>query len=71
MSFATDMLAKAQKAYEDALSGRNLQIGNRRREQHDIAALRNEVAYWQAQVDAETARASGSASRKPIQVVIG
>jgi hypothetical protein len=70
MSFATDMLAKAQEAYANALSGKMTQFDGRRLEQHDIAALRAEVTHWQAQVDAETARASGGASRKPIQVVI-
>lgn len=71
MSFATDMLTASQTAYQNALSGKMTQLNGRRLEQHDIAALRKEVEHWQAQVDAETARASGSASRKPIQVVIG
>jgi hypothetical protein len=71
MSFATDMLAKAQTAYSNALSGKMTQFDGRRLEQHDIKALRDEVAHWQAQVDAETARATGTSSRKPIQVVIG
>jgi hypothetical protein len=71
MSFATDMLAQAQTAYANALKGKMTQMDGRRLEQHDIKVLRDEVAHWQAQVDAETARASGHASRKPIQVVIG
>jgi hypothetical protein len=71
MSFATDMLTKAQTAYANALSSKMTQFDGRRLEQHDIKALRDEVAYWQAQVDTETARAAGTSARKPIQVVIG
>jgi hypothetical protein len=71
MSFATDMLAQAQAAYAAALKGKMTQFDGRRLEQHDIKALRDEVVHWQAQVDTETARASGSSSCKPIQVVIG
>jgi hypothetical protein len=71
MSFATDMLAQAQAAYAAALKGKMTQFDGRRLEQHDIKALRDEVAHWQAEVNAETARATGTSSRKPIQVVIG
>lgn len=71
MSFATDMLTASRTAYQNALNGKMTQKNDRRLEQHDITALRKEVEYWQAQVDAETARAAGSNPRKPIQVVIG
>lgn len=71
MSFATDMLTASQTAYQEALSGKMKQKDGRRLERHDITALRKEVEHWQSKVDAETARASGSNSRKPIQVVVG
>ena len=70
MSFATEMLVKAQTAYAESLSGKVKQLNGRRLEQHDIAILRGEVTYWQAQADAEAARAAGSSSRKPIQAVL-
>lgn len=70
MSFATDMLAASQTAYQDALSGKMKQKDGHRLEQHDIAALRAEVERWQEKVDAETARAAGTVSRKPIKVVL-
>jgi hypothetical protein len=71
MSFATDMLAQAQAAYANALKAKMTKFDGRWHEQQDIKVLRDEVVHWQAQVDAETARATGSSSRKPIQVVIG
>ncbi len=70
MSTNTDMLAAAQVAYNDALSGKSKQLNGRRLDHHVIAALRQEMLYWQGQVDAETARAAGESSRKPLQVVL-
>ncbi|MBL1262804.1 hypothetical protein [Candidatus Methylomicrobium oryzae] len=70
MSFATDMPAQAQTAYANALKGKMTKFDGRWLEQHDIKVLRDEVAHWQAQVDAETARAAGTSVRKPIQVVL-
>jgi hypothetical protein len=70
MSLATDMLTKAQTAYENALNGRVLQQNGRRLEQHDIDKLRAEFVYWQGQVDAETARSSGQSSRRPIRFTL-
>jgi hypothetical protein len=70
MSFSTDMLTKAQTAYEGALSGRMMQHNGRRFEQHDIDKLRAEVVYWQGQVNAETARANGQSSRQPIRFML-
>ncbi len=70
MSYATDMLTASQKAYQNALTGKMQQLNGRRLEQHDIKALRDEVTHWQSAVDAESDRAKGNASRKPIQVVI-
>ncbi len=70
MSFATDMLAESQSAYRNALSGKLTQLNGRRLEQHDIDVLLRQVEYWQRQVDAENARASGGNAHKPIQVVI-
>lgn len=67
MSIATDMLAQAQTAYQDALKGRAIQKDGRRREQHDISALRAEIVFWQKQVDTETAQAAGTFSRAPIR----
>lgn len=70
MSFATDMLAKAQAAYAKALDGKNVQKGDRAWSPHDIEKLRAEVMHWQQQVDAEISRAAGKAARKPFQVMI-
>ncbi|MDD2885289.1 MAG: hypothetical protein PHT48_09625 [Dechloromonas sp.] len=70
MSFATDMLAKAQTAYSDALPLHVSQMRDRRGQTHDIDALRRQVEYWQQQVDIETAKASGNNPRKPFQVVL-
>lgn len=70
MSFKTDMLAKAQSAYSNALNAQMSQFKDRRLQTHDIDALRRQVEYWQQQVDIETAKASGKNPRKPFQVVL-
>jgi hypothetical protein len=44
MSFATGMLAQAQTAHANALKDKMTQMDDRRLEQHDIKALRDEVA---------------------------
>ena len=66
MSFATDTLALAQTAYQDALSGKSKQLNGRRLEQYEIDQLRTEMEYWERRVAAE----SGSSARKPMQVVV-
>jgi hypothetical protein len=55
MSFATGMLAQAQTAHANALKDKMTQMDDRRLEQHDIKALRDEVAYRQTQINAEAA----------------
>lgn len=70
MSFATDTLAIAKTAYQNALSGKTTQLNGRRLEQHDILALRKEVEHWTAEVAKETAKASGDSAVKPIQVAV-
>ena len=70
MSFATDTLTLAQTAYQDALSGKSKQLNGRRLEQYEIDQLRAEMEYWENRVAAETASASGSSIRKPMQVVV-
>ena len=70
MSYATDMLAKAQTAYADALGGKVVQYNGRRYETHELPTLLAQVQFWQQQVNAETARASGTSGRKPLQVLL-
>ncbi len=70
MSFATDTLVLAQAAYQKALSGQTVQFGERRWSPHEIDKLLAQVNYWQGQVDAETARAAGRASRGPIRFTL-
>ena len=70
MSFATDTLTLAQTAYQDALSGKSKQLNGRRLEQYEIDQLRAEMEYWENRVAAETASASGSSTRRPMQVVV-
>ena len=71
MTVATDTLALAQSAYQNALAHLSVQVningGERRIINHDIAALLSQVKYWQQQVDAETARAVGHSSRAPLR----
>ena len=70
MSFSTEMLQKAQAAYEQALTHRLTQFGDKRHEYHAIEQLRGEVLYWEKRVAAETAAATGTSAYKPIQVVL-
>jgi hypothetical protein len=68
MSFATEMLAKAQAAYQSALDSKaRLRFGEREVTEHDLDKLLAQVNHWQAQVDEETARAAGRSSRAPIR----
>lgn len=63
MSFATEMLAKAQLAYQTALENpQYVQVNNRRVAQQIPADLLKQVEYWQRQVDLENAKASGDYS---------
>ncbi len=67
MSFATDTLALAQAAYQKALSGQEVRFNNRVWTAQNIGELLKQINHWQAQVDAETARAAGKSSRGPIR----
>jgi len=62
MSFATDTLTIAQKAYQDALSGKSQQLNGRKLEQHDIDALLVQVEYWENKVAKENSKAAGRSS---------
>lgn len=72
MSTATDMLAAATAAYQEALEARLVQIQNptsaRRVEQHDIEQLLRQVQYWQRQVALEQSLSGGGV--RNIQVVV-
>ena len=70
MSFATDTLALAKLAYQKALSGQTVQFDNRRWSPHNIDQLLTQVKHWQAQVDSETARSAGRASRGPFRFTL-
>lgn len=70
MSFATDTLTLAQTAYQNALSGKTKQLNGRRLEQQEIDKLLEQMEYWEARVAAEDAKASGTSTSKPMQVVV-
>lgn len=68
MTFAADMLAKAQTAYQTALDSKeNVRFGDREVTEHDLDKLLKHVNHWQAKVDAESGRAAGRSSRAPIR----
>lgn len=64
------MLASTQAAYEKALAAKSVRKNDRSFENQLLTDLRTEMIYWQTQVAEEEAKASGSSSRKPIQVII-
>lgn len=71
MSFASETLALAQAAYQKALStGQEVRFNDRLWRSNEIGELLKQVNYWQAQVDAETARAAGKTSRSPIRFTL-
>ncbi len=70
MSFNTDMLQKAQAAYEAALTHQSTQFGDRKHENHAIDKLRGEVLYWEKRVVSEAAAANGVSVYKPMQIVL-
>lgn len=67
MSFATETLALAQDALQKALSGQTVRFGDRLWTTQNISDLERLVVKYQAQVDAETARAAGKPSRAPLR----
>jgi len=67
MSFATQTLALAQAAYQKALAGQEVRFNDRMWTAQNINQLLTQVNYWQAQVDAEVARAAGKPSRAPLR----
>ena len=68
MSFASDSLAKAQAAYHKALdTGQEVRYEGRLYRPNEINALLEHVNHWQAQVDAENARAAGRSARGPMR----
>jgi len=69
MSEATETLTAVKAAYRKALSGQTVQFGDRQYTSQNLDELLNHIKFWQSEVDAETARSSGSASRKPIQMI--
>jgi len=59
MSTATEMLALAQAAYQEALAGKETTYNGRRWTTHDINLLSAEVEKWQRAVNAEARLAAG------------
>jgi hypothetical protein len=72
MSYATEMLSKAQAAYSRALdTGQSVGHGDSRLTQFELQNLRKEVSYWEAKVAQETAAAAGNLpARSPFQVML-
>lgn len=62
MSFATDTLALAQTAYQDALSGKKRKLNGRELEAHEIADLLTQVQHWTNEVSKETSVTAGRKS---------
>ena len=67
MSFATDTLALAQTAYQNALAGQTVRFNERMFTSHNISELLAQVKYWERQASIETARASGRSVSGPIR----
>lgn len=67
MTVAADMLAQAQAAYKQALSGQSVRFGERMFTSHNIGELLTQVKYWERQVSIEAARADGRNHRGPIR----
>jgi len=62
MTQATDMLALYIQAESAVLSGQEFTLGDRRLRRADLVEIRAGRKEWQAAVNAEAARASGSST---------
>jgi len=69
MSYATETLAIARTAYQDALTAQSQEFGDRSHTSQSIASLLNQVKYWEGQVEKENAASAGKSYRKPVVII--
>lgn len=70
MSYATDTLAIAKQAYQNALSGKSVALNGKRFDQHEINDMLRQVDVWQERVKDEQAAASGTPRYRAIRTFV-